>query len=520
VSPHWIEDFQKRLSKPVPLAISAVLFLLSLINLSLWTKGWVNFQFSYLIVIVTFIPFGLGFYKSTFYKKFIGLPLIWQFLIIIAVAFCLRALFLPHYPALSEDIWRITRRADHLLAGDTPYKDFDVKKPPLYIYLIGGMGYVFGVGHLQYRIIFSIVDSLNAGLLLFIPVAIKSRERSASPYWKYGAFLYAVCPIPILEAGLAGHYDPMCVLVVSVALIALFYCNGFLAGIMLGAGFAMKVYPMFLFPGFFMFLKDWKNRLLFIIGFFIVPVVVFIPTLLQAPGSFMGYVGEQALTWYFNPSIQGSLTYLLEDFLPNQLGLHPPGWISLNPLFLAFFFAVSGLFLLNVAGKKNVGFGWFKFMGIIMFIQLFFLLVFIGGVYYQTEEKWILPFAIFMLVVDFLLIVFLILQNRHAMEHARGRAFVKQRSMACEDDRGLFAKMFDPINSDTLILSSLFILLLLLLTASQIHPWYFLWLFPFIIGVRDRYLLFWLFVYFTIFPLMFYWFQEFEHLWINVPISG
>lgn len=508
------------MSKPIPLAVTAVLLLLSLFNLSLWTRGWVNFQFSYLVVVIAFTLFGFGFYRSSFYNRFVRLPLLWQFIIIIVLAFSLRALFLPHFPTLSEDIWRITERADHLLAGDTPYKDFDVKKPPLYVYLIGGMGYVFGIGHLQYRIIFSLVDSLNAGLLLFIPVAIRSREKSASHFWTYGAFLYAVSPIPLLESGLAGHYDPMCVLVVTVALIALFYCNGLLAGIMLGAGFAMKVYPMFLFPGFFMFLKDWKNRLFFVIGFFIVPVVVFIPTLIQAPRSFMEYVGEQALTWYFNPSIQGGLAYLLEEVLPGQLGINTPGWISLNPIFLAFFFAVSAVFLLNVAGKKKVGIRWYKFIAFIMFIQMFVLLIFVVGLYNLTGKMWILPYAIFMVIVNIVLISFLFLQYKHAIKHARDRVFARPASLPTEDDRGLIVKMFDPIDSDTLILSSLFILLLLLLTASQIHPWYFLWLFPFIIGIRDRYLMYWFFVYFTVFILMFYRFQEFGHLWITSPITG
>ena len=515
-----IEALQKRLSRPIPLAVTAILLLLALFNLSLWTRGWANFQFSYLIVAVTFILFGFAFYGSSFYQRFVRLPLIWQFLIIFVLAFSLRALFLPHSPALSEDIWRITRRADHLLAGDIPYKDFDVKKPPLYIYMIGGLGYVFGVGDVQYRIIFSLVDALNAGLLLIIPVAIRSRERTVSPYWKYGAFLYAVGPVAILESGLAGHYDPMCVLVVNIALISVFYCKGLLAGILLGAGFAMKVYPMFLFPGFFLFLKEWRSRVFFVIGFFIVPVVVFIPTLVQAPGSFMDYVGEQALTWYFNPSIQGSLTFLLEDTLPNQMGINPPGWINLNPLFLIFFFAVSGLFLVNVAGKKKAGVGWFRLMGSIMFIQLFFLVVFIGGVYYKTADSRIIPYAIFMIVADVALIIFLFLQYKHAINHAKDRAFAGPTSLATEDNRGLFAKMFDPIDANTLILSSLFILMLLVLTASQIHPWYFLWFFPFIVGVRDRYLLFWLFVYFTVFPVMFYWYQEFAHLWISSPFAG
>ena len=217
--------------------------------------------------------------------------------------------------------------------------------------------------------------------------------------------------------------------------------------------------------------------------------------------------------------------------LPNPYGIGDLGpiavdwldWLSLNPIFLVFFFAVSGLFLLNVAGKKQVGRGWFKFIGIIIFIQFGVLLVFMTGIYnlfyFETKEVMIYPFGVVMILVDIVLVILLFLQYRHAMKHAKKTAFATRDTVLAPDLRSWFAKRLDPINSQTFLLSGLFILLLLIFTASQIHPWYFLWLFPFILGVRDRHLMFWLVAALTVFPLIFYRYAEFTHWFVWLPVK-
>jgi len=166
------------LSKPLPLAVLGIIYFILLINLSFWLRGWINFQMAYLPVAVSFILLAIGLHGSTIFKKFQSLPMVWKFLIIILLAASFRALFLPHYPTLSEDIFRYIARASAFLQGEVPYRDFAPKKPPLYVYLLASIGYLFGTSSLPFRIIFAMVDSLNRWIV--IPIQCLSCDIS----WK------------------------------------------------------------------------------------------------------------------------------------------------------------------------------------------------------------------------------------------------------------------------------------------------------------------------------------------------
>ena len=122
----------------------AVLLVLSLFLLSLSAQAWLDFQVAYLFSFVLFVLFGLGLYRSRLYERFAAMPLHYQIAILFLSAFVLRLIFLPNDPVLSDDIYRILNRSNAFVNGLVPYRDFDVKKPPLYIYFIGGFGRVFG----------------------------------------------------------------------------------------------------------------------------------------------------------------------------------------------------------------------------------------------------------------------------------------------------------------------------------------------------------------------------------------
>lgn len=501
-------NLEGTLSKPIPLAILGILYFVLLVNLSFWLRGWINFQMAYLPVSVSFILLAIGLYGSTLYKKFLGLPMVWKFLIVMFLAAAFRALFLPHYPTLSQDIFRYMARASAFLQGEVPYRDFAPKKPPLYVYLLASIGQIFGIGSLPFRIIFALVDSLNAGLLLFIPYAIKRTESRTSRFWTYGILLYAIYPVPILEAALAGHFDPVVVLMVILALLALFFGRGLLSGIFIGAGFSLKLYPLFLLPGFFMYLKDWKQRTLFVIGFFIIPIIVSIPTIMVDPKLLPEYFASQSLGWYYNPSIQGALAYGFLRYLPD--------WFSFNLIFQLLFLGIAGLHLLSVFGNKAVRVFWIKLILVVIVVQLFILLGFQIGLYYLEAKEYMLPYIIMVVISNILLIIFVIVNTARAISSSKKNIFSKPRGRM-DQDKPFIQRLFDPINSQTLLLSSLFILTLLIFSQAQIHPWYFLWLFPFIVGIGDRTLMRTFFFIFAIVPQMFYAHFEFYELMSNSP---
>jgi len=498
----WLRTARRSLSSDKVQMVLGALYLLALVNLSFWLRGWTDFQFAYYPVALLFILLAFGMYGSKLYERFSNLSLVWKMGVVFVLAIAMRAIFLPHYPILSEDIWRTTTRAKLLLEGNVPYRDFDVNKPPLYIYVLGAIGYIFGVGHLQYRIVFTVLDAAVAALMLLIPRAMRFEHANVKGYWVLGALLYSICPVPILEVGLAGHYDPVTVLVVTIALIALFYQRGLTSGLFLGAGFVLKLYPLFLLPVFFLHLRTKGKRALFIIGFIIVPFISSIPTLLVDPSLLPEYLKDQTVGWYHNPSIQGALSYFLEGYIPTSV---------FNVVFLLLFFGLAGMLLLSLGAKKHLGKMWMRIALFGFLLQIFVLFGFMVGMYFIPYTKVLVPFAAVALSVDMLLIIFIVYMVRNSLKNYDD-SYPTPAPLARPKGKNILIALFDPIPPDAVITSSLCILMLLILTSSQFHPWYLLWLFPLVVSIRDRNLMLVFFFMFVILTPMAYGTYEFNYL--------
>lgn len=83
--------------------------------------------------------------------------------------------------------------------------------------------------------------------------------------------------------------------------------------------------------------------------------------------------------------------------------------------------------------------------------------------------------------------------------------------------KNILLALFDPTPPDAVITSSLCILMFLILTSSQFHPWYLLWLFPFVVSLRDRNLMLVFFLMFVVLTPMAYGTYEFDYLIYGHP---
>jgi len=196
-------------------------------------------------VIFMFAFFALLFvdHRLNLVKWLAALPPHRRFVAIFGIALVLRFVLLLDAGAASSDLLSYVDRSHALLDGALPYRDKEMHKPPCYAYLLYLIGKAFGPGVLQFRAFFSFVDSVVAACVYRLLRCKAGKEISAA-----GAFLYAICPLPIVIAGLGGHYDPLVSLFVILAVIDFFSGRYYRSALLLGLGFAFKLYPFVLLP--------------------------------------------------------------------------------------------------------------------------------------------------------------------------------------------------------------------------------------------------------------------------------
>ncbi len=293
------------------LGMISIIYVLMLALLIMGSESFSYFQIFYALLSLAYLIFLLSLYRSKILGRFTSQPLWVQGLVIIGLAGAVRVAFLALGPGLSEDIFRIEARVDLLLSGSTPYEDFTVNKPPLYILFIGIIGRIFGNEIHVYRAVFLLLDVAVASLILLAPRLM---------HWKgswggFAAIAYALCPIVLLETSLGSHYDPIVVLIVLLAVILAVRGVGSTSGFLLGLGFGLKLYPILLLPIVVLRIKDVKQKGLAMIGFSLGASVGFIPFLLMGNTSVLLYLKEQSVEWNAGNTLLNSLIMQAEPFM-------------------------------------------------------------------------------------------------------------------------------------------------------------------------------------------------------------
>jgi hypothetical protein len=279
--------------------------------------------------------------------------------------------------------------------------------------------------------------------------------------WGTAAVGYALCPIVILETALAGHYDPVVVLMTLAAYLCLLRDRSYFAGLFLGIGFSLKLYPMFIAPMFFLAVRPLKDRALLLTGFFTAPVIATLPVIVADPALVPVYMKYQFVNWYTGYSLRYALEWLFTTMsipvkaayyvVTAALGLGTlyylskgifghPNRFDAAPLVLGMFVlasmgtGLSSLFL--SAGADDISEWAMGACGIIVSIALLVagLSIYIhGNDNVRPSFEWSCPKALIAATISRKSVPFLV---------------------SC-------------------------VLLLVILTSAQFHPWYLAWVLPF-----------------------------------------
>ena len=429
-----------------PFLVSVLIFYLAsfLITASL-TDRWGYYQFFFSINFVFFILLVLSLSKSNLEdKKWIMIP-------IILVPFLLQLILLFNDPSFSQDIMRLQFRGEALSDGLEPYEEFEINKPPLYIWMVGIISNTLGTSQLAFRLLFVIFNSLIPATMFFIG---KSNSLKS---WKVGAFAYALWPVALMETGIAGHFDPVVALAVLVSYLFLTKNNPLVSGFFLGAGFALKMFPVFIAPFFFLSLKGIKKRSQFISGFISIPIISALPFLITNPSGITEYLIYQSSGWGSSMSFQ---------FLMDMTPIPAAVIFGFFTLILA-----SGIIFLMFTGLKGIDHH-FRFF-IIPFILLsiipagYFLIILIAGATGFQIFYGILPFVLSLILMAL--------------------AFISIKSNYYKNNKRKVENLLTAtIPLERVVELSALSLILLLITSAQFHPWYLLWTAPFAFSSSPR----------------------------------
>ncbi|MGA1820700.1 MAG: glycosyltransferase 87 family protein [Thermoplasmatota archaeon] len=442
-------------------------------------SDWSSFKLVYMLWFLTYVGGLFLLMRSQMISRFEKLDPVWISVILFTATFLLHLPFLLGDVSLSQDILRLEKRGELLMDGRFPYRDFDVNKPPLYIWMVGALSLPFGPDQLVFRVAFSIASSLVPVVMYLVHrrMGASSTIGGRGPFgmplpgfnWMTAAIAYMLCPIPLMETGMGGHFDPVVVLVSMVSFLYLVRKKPMISGIFLGAGFALKLYPMFLAPIFFLSLDRWSDRIKFTGSFFLVPVLASLPVLFVDPSLMAEYLRYQFVNWYSGFSIR----YLLEIVFSGA-GLPEKAVYYLLTLIL-----LLGTIYLLVRGfvgkfkRVDVGFVFALLQVLsVMGVVLSSIFYFRGAGTTLDRLSAYLSLAFSILVVSGGLYVFL---------HWRpiGRPCFKGISFG--------TLLRGRLNLELIPLISSCILLLVVLTSAQFHPWYIAWVLPFSLASGNEY---------------------------------
>ncbi|MGH7476228.1 MAG: glycosyltransferase 87 family protein [Longimicrobiales bacterium] len=226
---------------------------------------------------------------------------------ILATALGLRLLLIPTVPSLSDDVWRYLHDGRAQRAGLSPYRYapaaaetrvFAGAERPLInhpelptIYPPAAqLAFAAAPSLLAWKLL---IVALDLGVILALARLLGSLGRM--PAW---AALYAWHPLPIIEVAASGHFEPLAVLPLLLALRAAVRPRPLAAGAWLAAATAAKLFSIPVLP---FLARRHARRVLG--GFGLVLLLLYLPYLLVSGTAVLGSLGLFAQQWSFNGSI-------------------------------------------------------------------------------------------------------------------------------------------------------------------------------------------------------------------------
>jgi hypothetical protein len=397
-------------------------------------------------------------------RRFVDRPAWQHFLVVVTVALALRWVILLQDQVITGDLETTVRRAERMMDGLLPYRDFSGgTKPPVYQYMLYLMGLLVEPSYASFRALFSIGDALVAGILY-----MACRTRGGTGHSLAMAMVYATCPVAIVSVGLSGRYDGVVNIFLIAALWALLTRRYDTSAILLGVGCSLKIYPAAVMP--FMAVAatrmagHWDRgagmRLLGMVrygGLFGLPMLVsFIPLGMVSPVALEAYFAERGVFrgW-------GSYT----TWVRNVLGFDHIGDVHVAYVFIAIFGLLLLLMFLDwVRNGPEALRRWTRITMMAIGVHYGFFLS-LGFQFYDVANWRALTFAF--LAVWMVLMVFLYRWLKDSLDVGTDEELSLERS--------------------ALPLVGALALFLFVYAMPTIGTWYYLWPLPFVlvIGIRD-----------------------------------
>ncbi|MBD3158888.1 MAG: DUF2029 domain-containing protein, partial [Candidatus Lokiarchaeota archaeon] len=192
-------------------------------------------------------------------------------LIVAALTAALRLAFLGSNISISLDpLWYLDF-GKFMMQGKMPYADFYFPYPPVFAYFIYPIASLYPSVD-AFRVLATIFDVAIVAVLW----TLSTRKPQKSPL-DLAPLAYALFPLSIIESGVNGHFEPISNLFLLLAIIFVLDSRQKSGGVMLGLSVATKVYAAFLLPLLLPLMKDWRERLEFVLSAGITGILTFIP---------------------------------------------------------------------------------------------------------------------------------------------------------------------------------------------------------------------------------------------------
>ena len=448
-TPWWIPSQRATV---VALAVTiAILFLAGV---------WEYFTTLAILACITWLVAAVGLPRTDLYDRLLGLGRGRLIILLLILALAVRwVLLLQENPAgTMAGAGEVAMRGERLIAGDIPYMDFPVRKPPMYLFMSGGIVAAMGTSTEGVRFVLAIFDALVAIVLLYI-----GTERYSGRAGVHAALMYSVFPIGVFSVGIAGHYDGLVVLVTMLGL--LFHQRGryYEALLLIGLGFAFKLYPAVLVPWLVWGERSWNRRIAGIALFTLPMIISWVPVLVMNPYALTHYTSWQS-TWLPMKSISYGV-------------LQMAGWAGDSPEAIAIGQAVTWTFLLLL------------------------VVMFIDWVRRRTRDPdghlrdWTRIILAGFVLYYIMVVTGTIIDYRFAipgLSHVTTGwlVFVLLCFVGAIGLRYIIVRFLEPWPSlgepEGLYLSMALSVALLLLSSTQGNPWYLVWLFSLVLLIQEE----------------------------------
>jgi len=412
--------------------------------LSIFCPYYINYIVLWILIGTVYLFFVKFLPNSWLYNRLEKINTIHLIIILILLSIILRLLFLPQKPLLSTDLENAyVARSQYMLNGMVPYRDFGVNKPPLFSYMLYYMGLFFGAGQVQFRIFFVIIDALIPVVIYFIGKSIWNKKVGL-----IASLSYVFCPIALVEIGYSGHYDSIPTLFVLLSILFLWKKKPFKSSISLGIASALKIYSVILLPFYLVRLKTWEERRNYLITYLIPVLLSVIPILILYPRGLLDYLNYQTVEWEPWGMISGSLVKLSGQSI---FGLK----ITMLVLFV-FAVIILAMLYLTWIKKKQPFETWFTVIILSLILSLVLLVLYGFSSYLNL---------ILLSIIFFISLILIILV------YSPIKKFLMNKIHSGKQD---------------LLIVSLFAIMFLIIGSPQFHPWYLIWMLPFVFLIQSK----------------------------------